>query len=798
MRFSLLLLAVILHQATACTVALAGRKATEDGSTLLFHADDCGNCDFRLGRVHPARADEPASVLRFRPEYPREVSDRSSTYSIDNLDPELPQGARAAWSSPAWVTNQTIGSFNSLEPKLAAALGITIGAGDQTYGTLEGLYSIINSKQVTMAETTGSSHPSLFNPSRPHAVPGQPLPTGADGALWDVSALSKVALRLCPTARCAVDLMGYLAVRDGFYGQYGLPTDASYGGEIMLVADPTEAWAFHVVPVPPAVQAGAALEPTLRIDGHSAAWVAQRVPDDHFIVGANRAMIRDVVEEPSDPTSDSTRACRGETYRHSCNLFPLADYLSHLHGDRYPLEDIPSDQRGVRTTGTRRVVDFLTTFSGEKVELASYSNDRVWRVLSLWAPEMAWPWPPQTPLATRDYPFSAKPSRPLTRADFLKVARDVYRGAPEPSLDLTRGAASGWGGDPTRHDVNATLGNETGTGTPNWANGSFPRAISMFRTSYSHVTEIGRPNSHVIGGRIWATQGAPHAAIYSPLHALPAALAAPSDPAADGDGMVKMPRSFTTGSLHRADALDASPENASVFWRTTAVNNWARAVGYDLAWAIIEATQADVEAQADAEAAAAERDAERAPSPTAAAALLAAADASAARRAANRHRQLLGHLMTKLHDGYNVATDAEGVVALTTFAKANLFYPKKWLEHVGYYKPNLYPCKGQCVAPPSGDDMESKAKWGADHGLRASTPVNAVYQPVGSSSAPAAAVPGSAGMSLMALSIALTLAVSMSGALGYALGTRKASRRALAATELPGDWPAAEYQRFTH
>ena len=101
--------------------------------------------------------------------------------------------------------------------------------------------------------------------------------------------------------------------------------------------------------------------------------------------------------------------------------------------------------------------------------------------------------------------------------DLLALIRDVYRGASYPSLDLTRNLASGPYGDPSRYDVANPYERASDTlihsrphplslcfaagltpvplihrySTPG-AGGSFPRAISMFRTSYSHVTEIGR------------------------------------------------------------------------------------------------------------------------------------------------------------------------------------------------------------------------------------------------------------------------------------------------------------------
>ena len=42
---------LLVSTADACTVLIAGKKATVDGATLLLHTDDCANCDFRLGRM---------------------------------------------------------------------------------------------------------------------------------------------------------------------------------------------------------------------------------------------------------------------------------------------------------------------------------------------------------------------------------------------------------------------------------------------------------------------------------------------------------------------------------------------------------------------------------------------------------------------------------------------------------------------------------------------------------------------------------------------------------------------------
>ena len=91
--------------------------------------------------------------------------------------------------------------------------------------------------------------------------------------------LTELALERCDTARCAIQLMGDLAVQYGFYGPEWMVHDENAedeSGEALTVSDKNEAWMFHIMP-----------DDT----GTSSIWVAQRVPDDHITVVANQFVI---------------------------------------------------------------------------------------------------------------------------------------------------------------------------------------------------------------------------------------------------------------------------------------------------------------------------------------------------------------------------------------------------------------------------------------------------------------------------------------------------------------------------
>jgi dipeptidase len=110
----------------------------------------------------------------------------------------------------------------------------------------------INELQVALADDTGSCRKELFQNERG----------------IDLAEFVRLALQRSRTAKEAVLIMGGLIEKYGYRSHNGLD------GDIVSIADPNEGWWMEVT-----------------IGG---LWVAQRVPDDSFVVLANRFRIAEV------------------------------------------------------------------------------------------------------------------------------------------------------------------------------------------------------------------------------------------------------------------------------------------------------------------------------------------------------------------------------------------------------------------------------------------------------------------------------------------------------------------------
>ena len=240
-------LALLLPSALGCSTFLVGKDASSDGSLFVTHSDDGeGNPDARLSYVPPADH-APGSMRPVWPDLednPRYVGDhRGDTYLPGvSVPPDTPP-------------TEPIGHIPQVP---------------HTFGYSEGNYGIMNEHQLSIGESTCSGR-----------FVASAISAGGE-ALFCVNELSRVAMERCSTARCAIRVMGDLAVEHGFYGAAG---SFEGGSETLLIADTEEGWVMHFVPYP---------------ETNSAVWVAQRVPDDEVAVVMNMFVIREVNSTDED------------------------------------------------------------------------------------------------------------------------------------------------------------------------------------------------------------------------------------------------------------------------------------------------------------------------------------------------------------------------------------------------------------------------------------------------------------------------------------------------------------------
>ncbi|RLL84826.1 dipeptidase [Mesotoga sp. BH458_6_3_2_1] len=356
MRKTLLVLiavAAIVSLGWACTTVIVTKGASVDGSVMTSHSCDCGECDFRYVFIPAAdfEAGSKRPVYPFHEPYPRYIGkDMGPTYDDPNFAPYEP-----------------LGYIDQVE---------------HTFAYYEAAYGVINEHQVAIGECTCSAK-----------VYAQPV---AGECIFDIAALSKVALERCTTARDAVKVMGDLAVEYGYYGW----------GETLTVTDPNEAWVFEVCASP---------------DKKSALWAAKKVPDGEVFVEANIFRIREL--DPENPD-----------IMFSPNLIEVATEAGWYDPSTGP-------------------IDWMATVSTGEYSQPYYSLRRIWRVLDRVAPSKEFsPWVEDG--FTTDYPFSVVPDEKLSVADVISLFRDFYEGT---EFDLTEGLAAGPFGNPNRYAGSSKL-----------------------------------------------------------------------------------------------------------------------------------------------------------------------------------------------------------------------------------------------------------------------------------------------------------------------------------------------------
>lgn len=330
----------------------------------------------------------------------------------------------------------------------------------ETYTYFHIGYPFMNEKSVIIGEATWSGRSELQNAL----------------GMFMIEELEALGLQRASTARECIQIMGELAEKYG-YGD---------GGEGLTVIDSNEAWLFEIAGPGPLWEPGSGLP--------GAVWVAQRIPDDHVTVIANRSRIGEIdIDNP-------------EYFMASENVMSLAEEMGWWDPDKEPFQ-------------------FWKAYCPEPYGGRYYQQRREWRVLSLLAPSLN-----LDPYTEEHYPFSIKPDKKVSVQDLMAIKRDYYEGTP---FDLTKGLAAGPFGNPNRYPTPSKV-KPIGKEHLDWE-----RAISIFRCSYSFVAQARSWLPDAIGGVLWFGEDAPHSTCYVPVYA----------------GVTRVPESFSSG---RRDIFDES------------------------------------------------------------------------------------------------------------------------------------------------------------------------------------------------------------------------------------------------
>ena len=402
----------------SCTTTGVTRGATNSGKVLSSQSNDGDYVsDTRLFKVppmdHPPNSQRP--VYPYIGDYPRFVG---TTRGDDNYI-----------KKPGMVDTKPMGYI----PQVA-----------HTNGFYDGYFGLLNDQGLGIAESTCASR-----------IVGAKSRADGGAGLWYTDELSRIAMERLDNAKEAVQLMGDLAVKGGFYGGDG----AMLPGESLIVTDINEVWVFHILPSDK--------------NGSSAIWAAAKVPDGHVAIVPNVFVIREIDFNDSD------------NFLYSPNIKDIA-----LKNGWWE-ENTP--------------FDFTKIYSGGEYKHQYYSGRRWWGAAKIFAPSQKFvteydDWRNDAP-----YPFSFKPDHDIKVEDVMKVMRTFYEGT---EFSLRNGLASGPHGNGNRFPVTNT------SVTGNWE-----RSIALYRTDYSYILELDSNESLTKDtmGTIWFGPGAAHTSEYVPF-----------------------------------------------------------------------------------------------------------------------------------------------------------------------------------------------------------------------------------------------------------------------------------------
>lgn len=317
---------------------------------MVAHTADCSECDTRLALIPPR--DHPSGAVH-------------AVYGIGHLYPRT-------WSDRAAIYN---------DPNhIATSINATVPEAPYTFGYWESEYGMMNEHGLAMGESTTEV-----------SVPGKPgvdLPDPATGeygpAVFSIRELTMIGLERCKTAVCAIQSMGAMAERYGFY-----PENWQTGETLTLIDATGDGWVFHI-----------AQDST----GKSAVWAAQRVPDGHVAAIANQFTIKEIPQTAN------------EDFMFSSNLRSEALTMGLWDG--------------------QEPFSWIRVYGTVTLQLPMYSSVRIWSVFRRVLPSAT----PEFHENPFDLPFSVPADHLLGLEEVMDIFRDNYEGT---QFDLTKGILAG-------------------------------------------------------------------------------------------------------------------------------------------------------------------------------------------------------------------------------------------------------------------------------------------------------------------------------------------------------------------
>jgi len=269
--------------------------------------------------------------------------------------------------------------------------------------------------------------------------------------------------------------------------------------------------------------------------------------------------------------------------------------------------------------------------------------------------------PADTTVWGDDYPFSIEVEGKLDAKDIIAMHRDYYQGT---DFDMSKTISGGPYGDMSRFDPADTMAvyaevDEEAITKEESTSGQFERAISIYRCSYSWISQSRAEKGKEKLGHIWFGQYAPHASGYVPVYV----------------GADEIPAPLATGSLYGYD------ETVS-YWVHAAVGNWADRF-FVLTIGSIQELQDKLEGELHATLPVLEEAATglfTLGKDDAANELLQDYSHVASFRDTEEWHSFFHFLIAKFKDGQRIDDFHAETLAPTSF-----FYPRWWLELVGFW-----------------------------------------------------------------------------------------------------------------